>query len=72
MGAHNPNYSVNVPEQFIGHVCAELSDRGGLIVAMDNMNGIYDIRAEMPDGTMTDFEIWLGKTTQGRGVLKTC
>jgi len=64
------NYAVNVPEDFIGYVCAELSDRGGLIVAMDNSGGVYDIRAQMPNGTMSGFEPWLAKTTLGRGTLK--
>ena len=63
-------YAVNVPEDFIGYVCAELSDRGGLIVGMDNSGGIYDIRAQMPNGAMSGFEPWLAKTTLGRGTLR--
>ena len=63
------NYLVNVPEEFIGDVCGELSIRGGLIFAMDNNDGVYDIRASMPVGSMTGFDSWLAKITD-RGSLK--
>jgi elongation factor G len=69
MTAQPEKYSVNVPEDFIGDVCAELNDRRGLIIAMDNRDGIYDIRAQMPAGAMAGFESWLNKITLGRGTL---
>ena len=70
MDTYVPNYSVNVPEEYIGDVCGQLSGRGGLIVAMDNNAGAYDIRALMPEGSMSGFEGWLSKVTLGRGLLK--
>lgn len=70
MRERTENYVVNAPEEFIGDVCGELSNRGGLIVAMNDNRGVYEIRAQMPIGSMTAFESWLAKTTFDRGSMK--
>lgn len=70
MDGYVPNFSVSVPEEYIGDVCAQLTDRGGLIVAMDDAGGVYDIRALVSDAAMNGFESWLRTATFGRGLLK--
>ena len=70
MDSYVPNYSISVPEEYIGDVCTQLTDRGGIIVTMDDAAGVYDIRALVTDAAMDGFESWLHKATSGRGLLK--
>jgi translation elongation factor EF-G len=63
-------YLLSVPEDVLGYVMGELSNRGGLISAMANESGVFEVRAEMPDGSMLGFETWLAKTTFNRGSVR--
>lgn len=70
MPERHERYLLNVPEDVIGHVMGELSNRGGVIFGVNNNSGIFEVRAEMPDGSMASFESWLAKTALGRGTLR--
>jgi hypothetical protein len=37
---------------------------------MANESGVFEVRAEMPDGSMLGFETWLAKTTFNRGSVR--
>ncbi len=62
--------TAHVPEDFIRDICSEVSVRGGQMIAMDSREGIYEIRAQVPLGSMAGFESWLTKITFGRGSMK--
>jgi translation elongation factor EF-G len=63
-------YLLSIPEDVVGDVMGELSVRGGWICHMKNDTGVFEVRAEMPDGSMTDFKSWLAKTTLNRGSVR--
>ncbi len=68
MSGAKENYIVTVPEQFKGEVCGELiARRSGLVVKMENSEGIDKIHARMPVGSMEGFSDWLSQTTSGQG-----
>ena len=48
----------------------ELGSRRGVIYAMNKDSGVFEVCAEMPDGSMTDFDYWLSKTASNRGSIR--
>jgi translation elongation factor EF-G len=64
-------YELLVPEDVIGDVCGEVVvARGGLIVAMDNQQGVFTVRTETPSGSMANFDSWFAKATSNRGAFR--
>ncbi len=70
MSGAKENYIVTVPERFKGEICGELvAKRSGLVVKMEGSEGVCEIHARMPGGSMEGFSDWLSNTTSRQGKL---
>ncbi len=61
--------SVTTPEEFMGSVCADLSERRGTIVAMADQDGKKIITADVPLVEMLGYSSALRTLTYGEGVF---
>lgn len=59
---------VRTPEEYMGDVMGDLSSRRGFIQAMDDVNGVKEIRAKVPLSEMFGYVGDLRSKTQGRAV----
>lgn len=59
---------VRTPEEYMGDVMGDLSSRRGFIQAMDDVNGIKEVRAKVPLSEMFGYVGDLRSKTQGRAV----
>ncbi|HEY8390005.1 MAG TPA: elongation factor G [Clostridia bacterium] len=58
---------VTVPDQYLGDVMGNLSSRRGSVSGIELVNGIQNIRAEVPLSEMFGYSTDLRSLTQGRG-----
>ena len=60
---------LKVPEDAVGRVLGELSNRGGWIDAMNRENGSVSVEARAPVIEIPDYKRWFEKYTNGKGEL---
>ena len=60
---------VEVPDEYLGDVMGGLTSRRGILQGQENVNGVVQIRAEVPLSEMFGYATALRSSSQGRGTF---
>lgn len=61
------NYTVTVPEEYLGDITGDLNSKRGRILGMESSEGLQIIKAQVPLGEMFRYSTELRSLTGGRG-----
>ena len=59
----------SAPSEYIGDVISTITQRGGIVLSMENRNGSDTVVAECPLEKMFGYTTVLRSSTQGRGTF---